>query len=46
MAGLCSYNFTVGFRPKIPDVMSDGRNRLKGTFGIYLDDFFGYKNER
>lgn len=36
MAGLCSYNFTVGFRPKNPDIVSDGQNGLKGEVGDYF----------
>ena len=46
MAGLCHYNFTIGFISRYPDVMSDGRNKLKGTIGDHLNTFFGYKNER
>ena len=46
MAGICYYNFTVGFVTKVPDIMSDGQNKLKGIFGIHYDNFFGYKNER
>ena len=46
MAGLCFHNFTVGFIPKYPDIMSDGQNKLKGTIGHHIDSFFGYKNER
>ena len=46
MAGLCSYNFTVGFYPQNPDVMNDGHNKLKGGVGQPYDTFLGYKNER
>ena len=46
MAGVCLYNFTVGMRSKIPDIMKDGQNRIKGRFGSHIDKFYGYKNER
>ena len=46
MAGLCSYNFTVGFLSRYPDIMSDGQNKIKGTYGNHFDIFYGYKNER
>ena len=46
MAGLCSYNFTVGFLSRYPDIMSDGQNKIKGTYGSHFDLFLGYKNER
>ena len=46
MAGLCFYNFTVGFYPQYPDLMSDGHNKLKGIFGHHVNSFYGYKNER
>ena len=46
MAGLCSYNFTVGFLPEKPDIMSDGQNRIKGIYGSPWNSFYGYKNER
>ena len=46
MAGLCFYNFTIGYIHLNPDVMSDGQNQLKGTVGQPYNTFFGYKNER
>ena len=46
MAGLCSYNFTVGFYSLYPDIMNDGHNKLKGIFGHHVNSFYGYKNER
>ena len=46
MAGVCLYNFTIGMRPKIPDIMKDGQNRIKGRLGSPIDLFYGYKNER
>ena len=46
MAGLCSYNFTVGFLSVYPHVMSDGQNQLRGTVGRQYNTFLGYKNER
>ena len=46
MAGVCSENFTIGFRSKIPDITNDGLNKLKGRFGRHFDAFYGYKNER
>ena len=46
MAGVCFYNFTVAFHSSYPDIMSDGPNKLQGTFGKYFDKFLGYKNAR
>ena len=46
MAGICYYNFTVGFLSKYPDIMNDGQNKLKGILGEPYDQFLGYKNER
>ena len=46
MAGICSYNFTIGFIARNPDIMNDGPNKLQGTYGKYFDKFLDYKNER
>ena len=46
MAGVCSYNFTVGFGSKNPAIRNDGRNKLKEAVGDLWDKFLGYKNER
>ena len=46
MAGLCSYNFTVGFVHKKNIIMNDGQNELKGIVGHHVNSFYGYKNER
>ena len=46
MAGVCLYNFTIGFVPRYPDIMSDGPNRIKGIYGTHWNSFLGYKNER
>ena len=46
MAGICFYNFTVGFLAKVPDIMSDGPNKLKGILGDPYDTFLGYKKQR
>ena len=46
MAGLCFYNFTVGFYSQYPDVMSDGDNKLKGIVAHDANSFYGYKNKR
>ena len=46
MAGVCFYNFTVGYLSRYPDIMSDGPNKLKGRFGTPCNLFLGYKNER
>ena len=46
MAGVCSYNFTIGYLFRYPEVVNDGQNRLKGRFGSPIDLLYGYKNER
>ena len=46
MAGLCSYNFTVGFRIKKTDIRNDGKNKLQGLIGHHFDAFLGYKYKR
>ena len=46
MAGVCFYNYTIGFLSRYPDILIDGQNKLKGTFGDHFDSFFGYKNQR
>lgn len=46
MAGICYYNFTIGFNPIYQDIKSDGQNKLKGIFGHDVDLFYGSKNER
>ena len=45
MAGLCSYNFTVGFSPISMDILSDGEHKLEGIFGKLFDSFYSSKNE-
>ena len=46
MAGVCFYNFTVGYLLRHQDIMSDGPNRLKGRMGSPWNSFLSYKNER
>ena len=46
MAGVCFYNFTVGFLYSYPDITNDRPNKLQGVYGDHLDLFLGYKNER
>lgn len=46
MAGVCSYNFTVGFGSKNPAIRNDGQNKITDKVGDLYDSFFGYKNQR